>query len=83
MRPLRKKLGTLKAWITGQRKDQSPTRAEVPIVQVDPAFKGIGDSELIKFNPLSNVSSAEIWALIRMLEVPYNSLHEKGFVSIG
>lgn len=84
VRPLRKKLGTLKAWITGQRKDQSPgTRAEVPTVQVDTAFKGIGDSDLIKFNPLSNVSSAEVWALIRMTEVPYNPLHAKGFVSIG
>jgi len=84
VRPLRKKLGTLKAWITGQRKDQSPgTRTAVPVVQLDPAFKGIGDSTLIKFNPLSDVSSEQVWATIRMTEVPYNELHNQGYISIG
>jgi len=84
VRPLRKKLGTLKAWITGQRKDQSPgTRQAIPVIEMDPAFKGQEDSELVKFNPLANVSSAEVWALIRMVEVPYNELHQKGFISIG
>src|SRR5699024_11955022 len=38
---------------------------------------------LYKFNPLANMSSDEIWAYIRMLELPYNSLHERGFISIG
>jgi len=84
VRPLRKKLSTLKAWVTGQRKDQSPgTRNEVPVCQVDPAFKGVGDHDLIKFNPLANVSSADVWGMIRMVEIPYNSLHERGFISIG
>mmetsp|Transcript_9848 Transcript_9848/g.30052 ORF Transcript_9848/g.30052 Transcript_9848/m.30052 type:complete len:393 (+) Transcript_9848:219-1397(+) len=84
VRPLRKKLSSLRAWITGQRKDQSPgTRTEVPVAQVDPAFKGVGDSALVKFNPLSDVTSAEVWALIRTVDVPYNSLHERGFTSIG
>ncbi len=41
MRPLRRQLSTLKAWITGQRKDQSPgTRMAVPVVEVDPVFEG-------------------------------------------
>lgn len=84
VRPLRKKLGTLAAWITGQRKDQSPgTRTAVPVVQVDPAFKGLGDSTLIKYNPLSDVSSEQVWATIRMTEVPFNELHNKGYISIG
>ena len=82
--PLRRQLNTLKAWITGQRKDQSPgTRQEIPLVQVDPAFKGVEDGDLIKWNPLANVSSEEVWLTIRALDVPYNELHEKGFVSIG
>ena len=82
--PLRRQLNTLKAWITGQRKDQSPgTRQEIPLVQVDPAFKGIDDGELIKWNPVANVTSEETWLNIRALEVPYNPLHEKGFISIG
>jgi adenylyl-sulfate reductase (glutathione) len=84
VRPLRRKLGTLKAWITGQRKDQSPgTRTEIPLVQVDPAFKGSDDGDLVKFNPLANVSSSEVWATIRACEVPYNALHLAGYISIG
>mmetsp|Transcript_10987 Transcript_10987/g.23522 ORF Transcript_10987/g.23522 Transcript_10987/m.23522 type:complete len:413 (+) Transcript_10987:52-1290(+) len=84
VRPLRKKLGTLRAWVTGQRKDQSPgTRTEVPTAQVDPAFQGTNEGPLVKFNPLANTSSADVWAMLRMVEVPYNELHEKGFVSIG
>lgn len=84
VRPLRKKLSTLKAWITGQRRDQSPgTRTEIPLLQLDPAFKGINESDLFKYNPLANTTSSEVWATIRMTEVPYNALHEKGFISIG
>ncbi|CAN8074071.1 unnamed protein product [Agarophyton chilense] len=84
VRPLRRKLATLSAWITGQRKDQSPgTRADIPIVQTDPAFNGANDSVLIKYNPLANVSSSEVWATIRATEVPYNALHLNGFTSIG
>lgn len=83
--PLRKKLGTLRAWITGQRRDQSPgTRANVPVVQMDTTFAGkSGEGTLVKFNPMANVSSKEVWDAIRILEVPYNELHERGFVSIG
>jgi len=81
--PLRKRLSHVNAWMTGQRKDQSPsTRNSVPVVQVDTAFTG-ADGELVKFNPLANWSSEELWNYIRALEVPYNPLHEKGFISIG
>lgn len=83
VQPLRKKLATLDAWITGQRKDQSPgTRDDITILEFDPAFSGPG-KQLIKFNPLANWSSAEVWSYIRMMEVPYNPLHEQGFSSIG
>lgn len=81
--PLRQQLGGLSAWITGQRKDQSPTRGQVPVVQVDPAFRGRNGSELIKWNPLSNMSSEDVWLAIRALDIPFNALHEQGFVSIG
>jgi phosphoadenosine phosphosulfate reductase len=81
--PLRRKLSTLDAWITGQRKDQNPsTRASVPVVQVDTAFS-TDDRQLVKFNPIANWSSADVWMYIRAFEVLYNPLHEKGFVSIG
>jgi len=83
VQPLRKKLATLDGWITGQRKDQSPgTRTEIPVIQSDVGFSGPG-KQLIKYNPLANWSSAEVWSYIRMMEVPYNPLHERGFISIG
>ena len=53
--PLRRKLSTLDAWITGQRHDQSPTRTDVPVVQEDTAFEG-RNGPLVKFNPMANWS---------------------------
>lgn len=81
--PLRRRLSGLRAWITGQRKDQGQTRTALPVVQADPAFRGRDGGELAKFNPLADVSSADIWLTIRALGLPYNPLHERGFVSIG
>ncbi|KAF8068432.1 APR3 [Scenedesmus sp. PABB004] len=86
VRPLRRQLGTLKAWITGQRKDQSPgTRMAVPVVEVDPVFEGAagGPGSLIKYNPLSNLSSGEVWNFLRVMGVPTNKLHACGYISIG
>ena len=66
-----------------QRRDQSPgTRAEVPVMQDDKAFAR-PDDKLTKFNPLANWTSQQVWDYIRQNNVPYNSLHDKGFVSIG
>uniref|UniRef100_A0A7S0SHH1 Thioredoxin domain-containing protein n=1 Tax=Mantoniella antarctica TaxID=81844 RepID=A0A7S0SHH1_9CHLO len=86
VQPLRRKLKTLKAWVTGQRKDQSPgTRMAVPAVQVDPAFEGVegGPGSLIKFNPLTNATSQEVWDFLRVMGTPVNALHANGYVSIG
>ncbi len=81
--PLKRALRTLDAWVTGQRRDQSPwTRAEVPVIQTDPTFSS-SDRELIKFNPLANWTSQQVWEYIRENDVPYNPLHERGYVSIG
>ncbi len=83
VQPLRKKLATLDGWITGQRKDQSPdTRTEIPVIQADVGFSG-PNKQLIKYNPLANWTSNDVWSYIRMMEVPFNPLHEKGFISIG
>lgn len=82
VQPLRRKLATVDAWITGQRQDQSETRAELPVIQHDQAFS-TATNHLIKFNPLSSWSSAQTWAYIRKHDVPYNELHARGFVSIG
>lgn len=81
--PLKNKLQEYDAWITGQRKDQSPgTRASIPVIQDDKLFARPDDT-LTKFNPLANWSSAQVWDYIRSNNVPYNPLHDRGFVSIG
>ena len=81
--PLRRKLSTVKAWATGQRRDQSPgTRSQVAALEIDSAFS-TPERPLYKFNPLAQMTSEEVWGYIRMLELPYNSLHEQGFISIG
>ncbi|KAH7569473.1 hypothetical protein JRO89_XS06G0167800 [Xanthoceras sorbifolium] len=86
VRPLRRALKGLRAWITGQRKDQSPgTRSEIPVVQVDPVFEGLdgGTGSLVKWNPVANVQGGDIWNFLRAMNVPVNSLHSKGYISIG
>lgn len=86
VKPLRKQLKGLKAWITGQRKDQSPgTRQSVPVVEVDPVFEGVegGPGSLVKYNPLSNMTSADVWNFLRVMGVPTNALHSCGYISIG
>jgi phosphoadenosine phosphosulfate reductase len=81
--PLRRKLGTLSAWATGQRRDQSPaTRSAIAVVERDRTFSG-ASGVLIKLNPLAAWTSAQTWQYIREHGVPFNSLHERGFVSIG
>jgi phosphoadenosine phosphosulfate reductase len=81
--PLRRKLANVDAWITGQRKDQSlDTRADIPEVQIDSAFSR-SEHTLIKFNPLLNWTSAQVWDYIEAYQVPYNPLHQQGFISIG
>jgi len=83
--PLKRALAHASVWITGQRRDQSPdTRAGVPVLQIDegnsdPAHEGV----LLKSNPLSNWSSERVWGYIREQGVPYNALHERGFISVG
>lgn len=79
--PLKRALSSLDAWITGQRKDQSPnTRTMVPVVQIDPTF---GSGNLVKFNPLANWTSRQVWQYIKENNLPYNKLHEQGYLSIG
>jgi phosphoadenosine phosphosulfate reductase len=79
--PLRRVLTRYAAWITGQRRDQSPTRADVPLVQLD-TNQGI-DGRILKVNPLAEQSLADVWTYLRDEQVPYNPLHDQGFVSIG
>ena len=82
---LKRSLTQYRAWVTGQRRDQSPdTRAAVPVLQIDEGNAGkAGAGVLLKANPLANWSSSRVWSYIRDNSVPYNTLHERGYVSVG
>ncbi|MCB9530207.1 MAG: phosphoadenylyl-sulfate reductase [Myxococcales bacterium] len=78
LEPLRRVLDTADAWVTGLRREQSITRAEVATVERD-----ITNGGLVKFNPLASWSRADVWTYIERHGVPYNRLHDRGFPSIG
>ena len=75
--PLVRALGELDAWITGIRRDQSPSRADAPKLGWDDRH------ELWKANPLADWSDDDCWAYVRERELPYNVLHDRGYESIG
>ena len=75
--PLTRALKGYKAWITGIRREQSPTRANAKLVEWDPKF------ELVKFNPLARWKTEDVWTYIKLYEVPYNPLHDQNYPSIG
>ena len=75
--PLKRALTGRGAWITGQRRQQSTTRGELPLEEQDATFG------LYKFNPLAEWSEDDVWNLIRALGIPYNPLHDQGYPSIG
>jgi phosphoadenosine phosphosulfate reductase len=80
--PLARALTDCRSWMTGQRRDQSPTRTDVRIVDLDRA-RSSATGPLVKWNPLAAWSLADVWSYIRENQVPYNELHDRGFVSIG
>ncbi|CAM3647161.1 MULTISPECIES: phosphoadenylyl-sulfate reductase [Saccharibacillus] len=75
--PLTRNLSRYDAWITGIRRDQAPTRANSKKVEYDYKFG------LMKFNPLADWTSEDVWAYIRDNDVIYNPLHDRNFPSIG
>ena len=75
--PLTRVLKGYKAWITGIRRDQAPTRANAGLVEWDRKF------ELVKFNPLARWTVEDVWAYIKLHDVPYNPLHDRNYPSIG
>jgi phosphoadenosine phosphosulfate reductase len=75
--PLRRALAGKRAWITGMRRAQTVTRADLKVESLDAA------TGLVKFNPLADWSEGEVWSYIRANAVPYNALHDRGYPSIG
>lgn len=75
--PLTRVLGRYRAWITGIRRDQAPTRANAGLIEWDKKFN------LVKVNPLARWTSEQVWMYIQLHEVPYNVLHDRNYPSIG
>ncbi|HLI51853.1 MAG TPA: phosphoadenylyl-sulfate reductase [Thermomicrobiaceae bacterium] len=78
VKPLERALTAAAAWVTGQRRGQSPTRSQIRKVEIDRAHGGI-----LKLNPLADWTAAQVWEYVREHDVPYNPLYERGFTSIG
>jgi phosphoadenosine phosphosulfate reductase len=80
--PLQAKLGTLDAWITGVRRDQSSGRARTRVIELY-EFDKLREKYILKVNPMANWSRDQIWEYIRAHKIPYNPLADRGFRSIG
>jgi phosphoadenosine phosphosulfate reductase len=80
--PLQDKLAELDCWITGLRRDQSSTRAQIGIIEVY-LFDQSAGGEIGKLNPMANWSRQSVWDYLRDHKIPYNPLHDQGYRSIG
>lgn len=77
VKPLNRALQGAEVWITGLRADQSDNRKDMPMIE------WMEEKKLYKFNPLINWTLDEILNYLKEFHVPYNTLHDKGFISIG
>lgn len=75
--PLTRILSQYEAWITGIRRDQAPTRANSKKIEYDNKFG------LVKFNPIADWTTEDVWNYIREHNVTYNPLHDRNYPSIG
>ncbi len=82
MEPLARALQGKKAWITGLRREQSSARAEVLSTEL-PAAHSSGIASVVKINPLVDWTNGDVWHYLATHKVPYNSLHDQFYPSIG
>lgn len=75
--PLKRALHGKRAWITGLRRDQAPTRKDLAESEFD------ADNGLQKISPLLDWGLSDVWAYLKQFDVPYNALHDRGYTSIG
>ncbi|MBD2005054.1 MULTISPECIES: phosphoadenosine phosphosulfate reductase [Cyanophyceae] len=76
--PLQRGLSELNtvAWITGRRRDQAATRADMPVLELD-------SQQRLKVNPLASWTRKQSWAYAAEYKMIYNPLHDQGYPSIG
>jgi phosphoadenosine phosphosulfate reductase len=75
LEPLSRAIAGLDAWITGIRRDQTASRNDMEVLELD---KGV-----YKLNPLIDWTETQVWDYIRSRGIPYNALHDRNFPSIG
>lgn len=75
--PLKRALKDQEVWITGLRAEHSPERENLEMFEWD------GENGIIKFHPLLHWSTEEVADYVKSKNIPYNRLHNKGYVSIG
>jgi phosphoadenosine phosphosulfate reductase len=75
--PLKRAIKNNSVWITGLRAEQSPNRSGLQKIEWDEA------NQIIKYNPILDWSFDKMISYIKENKIPYNPLHEKGFISIG
>ncbi len=78
--PIRRALQEVDAWITGLRREQATTRRDLEAVELE--YKDDG-RPLTKVNPLTYWTRKQVWSYIRNNQLPYNTLYDKGYMSIG
>lgn len=78
--PLQRALADYDGWISGLRRDQSPMRAETPIIEAQLLPSG---DEILKIHPLARWARADVAAYAAQHEIPTHPLFEMGFASIG
>ncbi|MFO8099288.1 MAG: phosphoadenylyl-sulfate reductase [Salinibacter sp.] len=77
VQPLQNALAGREAWITGVRRDQSPARADAPILKWEPSY------EVLKVNPLATWTRKQVWQYLFDHDLPYNPKHDQGYPSLG
>lgn len=77
VRPLQNFLDDRGAWVTGVRRDQSPARADAPILKWESAY------EVLKVNPLATWTRKQVWQYLFDHDLPYNPKHDQGYPSLG
>ena len=80
VRPMVEALRELDGWITALRRDSSPTRTDVPIVE---RYELEADHWIVKVNPVANWSRPDVWRYLKEHDLPHNPLYDLGYSSIG
>ncbi|KXH81796.1 phosphoadenylyl-sulfate reductase [Sporosarcina sp. HYO08] len=75
--PLRETLSSATAWLSGLRREQSPTRSQTNFINKDENFQSV------KVCPLIHWTWKDIWEYVKKNQLPYNALHDRGYPSIG